>query len=181
MCLAVREHAVRPLVPIGPAPPGGKYLLAGIRAGGNAARPSQACPVVIVRGLGMTPDTAYRCGDSAGYGRHDVATAPASRLTATAERCREHQRADYSAKAARCYHSRMLDQLDALTSRMQELVAHVRQLRDENHHLRTQLATSQTEVAALNERIVTATRRLDALIERLPADMPRNASDADAG
>ena len=75
----------------------------------------------------------------------------------------------------------MVDQLDALTSRMHELVAHVRQLRDENHQLRTQLATSQTELAALNERIVTATRRPDALIERLPGELPRGASDTDAG
>ena len=65
----------------------------------------------------------------------------------------------------------MLDQLDALTSRMQDLVAHVRQLRDENHLLRTQLATSQSELAELNERIATATRRLDALIERLPREL----------
>ncbi|HXW66130.1 MAG TPA: hypothetical protein VEK74_13690 [Burkholderiaceae bacterium] len=65
----------------------------------------------------------------------------------------------------------MLDQLDALTSRMHELVAHVRQLRDENHLLRTQLATSQSELAELNERIAAATRRLDDLIERLPREM----------
>ncbi|SPE20009.1 hypothetical protein SBBP1_110051 [Burkholderiales bacterium] len=65
----------------------------------------------------------------------------------------------------------MLDQLDALTSRMQDLVAHVRQLRDENHMLRTQLATSQSELAELNERIATATKRLDALIERLPREL----------
>jgi len=65
----------------------------------------------------------------------------------------------------------MLDQLDALTLRMQDLVAHVRQLRDENHLLRTQLATSQSELAELNERIATATRRLDALIERLPREL----------
>jgi len=65
----------------------------------------------------------------------------------------------------------MLDQLDALTTRMQDLVAHVRQLRDENHLLRTQLATSQSELAELNERIATATRRLDALIDRLPREL----------
>jgi uncharacterized protein (TIGR02449 family) len=65
----------------------------------------------------------------------------------------------------------MLDQLDALTVRMQELVAHVRQLRDENHLLRTQLATSQSELATLNERIGAATRRLDDLIARLPHDV----------
>lgn len=54
---------------------------------------------------------------------------------------------------------------------MHELVAHVRQLRDENHQLRTQLATSQSELAELNERIVVATRRLDDLIERLPREI----------
>jgi len=64
----------------------------------------------------------------------------------------------------------MLDQLDALTLRMQELVAHVRQLREENHQLRTQLATSQSELAALNDRVALATRRLDGLIERIPRD-----------
>jgi uncharacterized protein (TIGR02449 family) len=64
----------------------------------------------------------------------------------------------------------MLDQLDALTARMHDLVAHVRQLRDENHQLRTQLATSQAESAALNERIRSATQRLDGLIARLPQD-----------
>ena len=73
--------------------------------------------------------------------------------------------------ALQCYHLCMLDQLDALTSRMHELVAHVRQLRDENHLLRTQLATSQSELAELNERIAAATRRLDDLIERLPREM----------
>ena len=73
--------------------------------------------------------------------------------------------------ALQCYHLWMLDQLDALTSRMHELVAHVRQLRDENHLLRTQLATSQSELAELNERIAAATRRLDDLIERLPREM----------
>ena len=73
--------------------------------------------------------------------------------------------------ALRCYHAWMLDQLDALTSRMQELIAHVRQLREENHQLRTQLASSKTELAELNERIATATRRLDDLIERLPREM----------
>jgi len=60
---------------------------------------------------------------------------------------------------------------------MQDLVAHVRQLRDENHQLRTQLATSQSELSALNERIATATGRLDELIARLPVE-PRDADPA---
>jgi uncharacterized protein (TIGR02449 family) len=67
----------------------------------------------------------------------------------------------------------MLDQLDALTARMHELVAHVRQLRDENHQLRTQLATSLAELSALNERVTTATQRLDGLIARLPQDVAK--------
>jgi uncharacterized protein (TIGR02449 family) len=71
----------------------------------------------------------------------------------------------------------MVEQLDALTARMQELVAHVRQLREENHLLRTQLATSQSDLASLNERIAVATRRLDGLIERLPLEM-RAADEA---
>jgi uncharacterized protein (TIGR02449 family) len=62
----------------------------------------------------------------------------------------------------------MLDQLDALTARMHDLVAHVRQLREENHALRTQLATAQADLAALNQRVQAATLRLDGLIERLP-------------
>jgi cell division septum initiation protein DivIVA len=53
----------------------------------------------------------------------------------------------------------MLDQLDALTVRMHELVAHVRQLREENHQLRTQLATAQ---------------RLDGLIARLPQEAAKS-------
>src|SRR5208282_4988104 len=86
---------------------------------------------------------------------------------------RESVAADLPRETApwQCYHLAMLDQLDALTSRMQELVAHVRQLRAENHQLRTQLATSQSELAGLNERIAAATRRLDGLIERLPREM----------
>ena len=62
----------------------------------------------------------------------------------------------------------MLEQLDALAVRVQELVSHVRQLREENHGLRTELATARSEHAALVERMRTATERLDDLIGRLP-------------
>jgi len=67
----------------------------------------------------------------------------------------------------------MLEELDALDARMRELFALVRQLREENQGLRRQLADSQTELAALNERVAAATRRLDTLIEELPADIAR--------
>jgi uncharacterized protein (TIGR02449 family) len=64
----------------------------------------------------------------------------------------------------------MLEELDALDARMRELVAHVRQLREENQSLRRQLAESQSELATLNERVTAATRRLDSLIEELPGE-----------
>jgi len=67
----------------------------------------------------------------------------------------------------------MLEELDALDARMRELYALVRQLREENQGLRRQLAESQTELTALNDRVATATRRLDTLIEELPVDLAR--------
>jgi uncharacterized protein (TIGR02449 family) len=67
----------------------------------------------------------------------------------------------------------MLEELDALDARMRELVAHVRQLREENQSLRRQLAESQSELATLNERVTAATRRLDSLIEELPGESIR--------
>jgi len=56
---------------------------------------------------------------------------------------------------------------------MRQLAGHVRQLRDENQNLRRQLAESQSELATLNERVTAATRRLDTLIEELPAESIR--------
>ena len=69
---------------------------------------------------------------------------------------------------------RMLQELDALDGKMRELALHVRQLREENQHLRRQLAASQSELAILNERVATATRRLDSLIEELPGELRGN-------
>jgi len=68
----------------------------------------------------------------------------------------------------------MLEELNALDSKMRELAAHVRQLREENQGLRRQLAESQSELARLNERVVAATRRLDSLIEELPSEIRGN-------
>jgi uncharacterized coiled-coil DUF342 family protein len=68
----------------------------------------------------------------------------------------------------------MLEELDQLDAKMRELAAHVRQLREENQHLRRQLAESQSELATLNERVVAATRRLDTLIEELPVELRGN-------
>jgi len=62
----------------------------------------------------------------------------------------------------------MLESLDALSARVQELVSHVRQLREENHLLRTQLADAQAEAGVLRDRISGATQRIDRLIAGLP-------------
>ncbi|BAP87217.1 uncharacterized protein E1O_00860 [Burkholderiales bacterium GJ-E10] len=62
----------------------------------------------------------------------------------------------------------MLEPLDALTNRVNELVALVRHLREENHQLRTQVANAQAEAGALRERIAVASQRLDTLLEQLP-------------
>lgn len=71
----------------------------------------------------------------------------------------------------------MVDQLDALATRLVELVAQVRHLREENHQLRTQLGNARAELAALNERVAVASRRLDGLIERLPRESGPAAAD----
>ncbi len=62
----------------------------------------------------------------------------------------------------------MLEPLDALTNRVNELVALVRHLREENHQLRTQVANAQAEASALRERMAAASQRLDSLLSRLP-------------
>jgi chromosome segregation ATPase len=68
----------------------------------------------------------------------------------------------------------MLEELDALDAKMRELAMHVRQLREENQNLRRQLAASQSELATLSDRVTAATRRLDTLIEELPAELRGN-------
>jgi uncharacterized protein (TIGR02449 family) len=73
----------------------------------------------------------------------------------------------------------MLEQLDALSTRLHDLVALVRQLRDENYQLRTQLAGARAETEALNARIGAATERLDALIARIPSgEVPGSGAQA---
>jgi len=63
----------------------------------------------------------------------------------------------------------MLEDLDALTGKLTELSARVRLLRAENVQLRSQVAASHVELAALRERVGMATQRLDALLAALPA------------
>lgn len=103
----------------------------------------------------------------------DSAT-PVSRFTVDREDPR-HQKAarsvarSESARAA-VYHRPMLEELDALTAKLTELSGHVRLLREENQQLRAQLASAHVQLDELRARVEVATQRLDALIEKLPAD-----------
>jgi cell division protein ZapB len=64
----------------------------------------------------------------------------------------------------------MLDEFDALTEKMSLLATQLRQLRDENQHLRTQIASANVELDALRTRVAGAMQRIDNLLELLPAD-----------
>ncbi len=68
----------------------------------------------------------------------------------------------------RCYHFRMLEDLEALTAKMTELSGRMRALREENLRLRTQLATANVELDTLRGRVAGAMERIDALLARLP-------------
>lgn len=70
----------------------------------------------------------------------------------------------------------MFKDLDLLAAKVAELVRLVNSLRTENQQLRAQLATSTTELDAMRARIDEAGRRLDSLMERLPA--ASNATEA---
>jgi len=80
----------------------------------------------------------------------------------------------------RCYHFRMLEDLDALTTKLAELSGRMRALREENLRLRTQLATANVELDTLRGRVAGAMERLDALLSRLPppAESAESASNA---
>jgi len=64
----------------------------------------------------------------------------------------------------------MLDEFDALTEKMSLLATQLRQLRDENQHLRTQIAGANVELDALRARVAGAMQRIDNLLELLPAE-----------
>jgi hypothetical protein len=70
---------------------------------------------------------------------------------------------------SRCYDSRMLDDLDQLAGKITELARLVHSLRSENQQLRAQLAAVSAEHESMRGRVEEASRRLDRLMERLPA------------
>jgi len=95
---------------------------------------------------------------------------------ATSARARlpRHARGVVSQSARECYHDSHAQELDALDGKMRELALHVRQLREENQQLPSPAGSISAELATLNERVATATRRLDSLIEELPGRVARN-------
>jgi len=80
----------------------------------------------------------------------------------------------------RCYHRRMLDELDALAAKLAELSARMQQLRAENLDLRTQLGAAQSELGVLRGRVAVATQRLDAMLAALPTDEAAGTTAHDA-
>jgi chromosome segregation ATPase len=62
----------------------------------------------------------------------------------------------------------MLEDLEALRGKLVELNARVRNLREENLQLRSQLGSAQVELDALRNRVSGAVQRVDELLARLP-------------
>ena len=59
-------------------------------------------------------------------------------------------------------------ELAQLEGRLATLLAHARELRAANDGLRRDLAAAQDKNRSLNERVLAAAERLDALLARLP-------------
>lgn len=71
----------------------------------------------------------------------------------------------------------MQEELDALTAKLTELAGRVRALREENLQLRAQINAASNELEQMRSRVANAMQRIDALIERLPAETPANAQE----
>jgi cell division septum initiation protein DivIVA len=70
----------------------------------------------------------------------------------------------------------MLEDLDLLAAKVAELARLVQSLRTENQQLRAQLATATSDLDTMRARVDEASRRLDGLMDRLPASQaPSNA------
>jgi uncharacterized protein (TIGR02449 family) len=70
----------------------------------------------------------------------------------------------------------MLEDFDALARKVAELAQMAQSLRTENQQLRAQLAAASSELDVLRTRVEHATRRLDAVLERLPTPTPAQDS-----
>ena len=64
----------------------------------------------------------------------------------------------------------MKAELDALESKLAQLVQLSQRLRVENHQLRQELATALSKGRQMNDKMDTARLRLERLLEQLPED-----------
>jgi cell division protein ZapB len=64
----------------------------------------------------------------------------------------------------------MLRELDQLAERINQLAALAQNLREENQLLRTQLSDAENNGRSLRSRLDAARQRIEALIEKLPAE-----------
>jgi predicted nucleic acid-binding Zn-ribbon protein len=64
----------------------------------------------------------------------------------------------------------MLQELDQLAERISLLAALARNLREENQVLRVQLTDAEANGRSLRSRLDAARQRIEALIEKLPAE-----------
>ena len=62
----------------------------------------------------------------------------------------------------------MESELSALEGKIQQAVAQMRQLREENRELRQQLATRADENVRVSEKLAAAKTRIEALLKLLP-------------
>ena len=62
----------------------------------------------------------------------------------------------------------MLNELNALESKIAQVVALCRELRSENNGLRERLASAETDRQRLAERMATACARIEQLAQQLP-------------
>lgn len=68
------------------------------------------------------------------------------------------------------YSVRMEAELKTLEDKVSQLVALCQQLREENIHLRQQLASAQNSTKEMNDKLTNARTRLESLLARIPED-----------
>jgi cell division protein ZapB len=61
-------------------------------------------------------------------------------------------------------------ELKSLEDKLTQIVKLCRQLREENHQLRQDVATALNANRSLEDKIGSATRRLEALLQQIPED-----------
>jgi cell division septum initiation protein DivIVA len=64
----------------------------------------------------------------------------------------------------------MLRELDQIADRINQLAALAQSLREENQALRLQLSEAEASTRSLRSRLDAARQRIEALIEKLPAE-----------